>query len=336
MILTNDTNTKMTIRGKEIPIKQAELNQESLKFYAENPRIYSMVYVDGIEPNQDEIQERLCSMDHVNQLVQSIRANGGLIEPLIVRDGDYVVLEGNSRLAAYRNLAKKNAIKWSKVKCTILPANIDDDLIFTLLGQFHIISKKDWSPYEQAGYLWRRNNFHHVTPEQMAAEMGLSKRQIEMLINTYSFMQINSDRDPQHWSYYTEYLKSKNINKARANNPEFDEIVVSKIRNNEIAAAIDVRNKLEPITRITGVKGDKLLKKFINGDYSLDECFEKAEASGVTSTLFQRLTRFRTQVSTPDKKKELKQMTGEKKQKCKYELKKIKESVEKLLANIED
>ena len=45
-------------------------------------------------------------MDHVKQLVQSIRANGGLTDPLIVQDGEFVVFEGNSRLAAYRLLAR--------------------------------------------------------------------------------------------------------------------------------------------------------------------------------------------------------------------------------------
>ena len=45
-------------------------------------------------------------MDHVKGLVHSIRTHGGLIDPVLVRDTDYVVLEGNSRLAAYRLLAK--------------------------------------------------------------------------------------------------------------------------------------------------------------------------------------------------------------------------------------
>ena len=269
-------------------------------------------------------KKKLSSMEHVNQLVQSIRANGGLIEPLIVRDGDYVVLEGNSRLAAYRILAKKDPIKWSKVKCTVLPSDISEDLIFKLLGQYHIISKKDWSPYEQAGYLWRRNKNYGITPEQMSTEMGLSKKQIEFLINVYDFMNRFQDGDPQHWSYYVEYLKSKNIGKVRENIPEFDQVVATKIKTNVISAAIDIRNKLEPITRIKGSVGHKLIKKFINGQNSLDKCYEQAQETGVTSTLYQRLLKFRTIVANPDTKKELKQMTVEQKQKSRYELKKNK------------
>jgi hypothetical protein len=75
--------------------------------------------------------------------------NGGLLEPLIVRGGSLEVLEGNSLLAAYRQLAAKEPIKWAMVKCTVLPADVDDSLVFALLGQFHIKGKKDWAPYEQ-------------------------------------------------------------------------------------------------------------------------------------------------------------------------------------------
>lgn len=40
-------------------------------------------------------------------------------------------------LAAYRQLAAKEPIKWVLVKCTVLPDDVDDALVFALLGQFH-------------------------------------------------------------------------------------------------------------------------------------------------------------------------------------------------------
>jgi hypothetical protein len=148
--------SSLTLAGREIPVIHRFLSQVALKFYPENPRIYSMISADEKTPSQLEIEHRLGDMDHVKQLVQSIRANGGLLDPIIVRDGDCVVLEGNSRLAAYRLLAKSDPIKWGKVKCCLLPSTIEESLIFALLGEYHIIGRKDWAPYEQAGYLYRR------------------------------------------------------------------------------------------------------------------------------------------------------------------------------------
>ena len=90
-------NDTLTLGGQEIPVRNGSLPIHDLSFYPENPRIYSLIKRPGVEPSQDEIFNRLRRLDHVKQLIQSIRANGGLTNPMLVRDGDLVVLEGNSR-----------------------------------------------------------------------------------------------------------------------------------------------------------------------------------------------------------------------------------------------
>jgi len=197
----------ITLRGKEMEVRVGFLIQTDLKFYPENPRVYSIVSADDRIPTQEEIEQALKRMDHVKQLVHSIIANGGLIDPLLVRDGDLVVLEGNSRLAAYRILFNRNPTKWGKVKCKILDHDISEEDVFALLGEYHLIGKKDWAPYEQAGYLYRRYKRHGVSPTTMSKEMGLSAKRISQLIHIYEFMVEHKDNDVQRWSYYEEYLK---------------------------------------------------------------------------------------------------------------------------------
>src|SRR5437879_5767356 len=126
---------KLRLKGSDIATETKDLDQIKLQFYVDNPRIYSLVRGDNRTPDQEEICKQLLGLDHVKELVHDIASNGGLIDPLIVRDEDFVVLEGNSRLAAYRFLASKDPIKWSKVRCTVLPGNIDEKLVFALLGQ---------------------------------------------------------------------------------------------------------------------------------------------------------------------------------------------------------
>ncbi len=150
-------------------------------------------------------------MDHVKQLKESIKANGGLIDPLIVRDGDYIVLEGNSRLAAYRLLCKNDPIKWANVKCILLPSDIDDAAIFTLLGQYHIIGRKDWNPYEQAGYLYRMVKSSNQPIEFIARELGITEFAAKKAVEVYTYMLDCNDNHPNKWSYYDELLKNKNI-----------------------------------------------------------------------------------------------------------------------------
>ena len=168
----NLNQDSLIILGIKVPTTTQMLPQQKLKFFADNPRVYSIVRANGRQPSQEDIQEQLCEMEHVKELREDIKRNGGLLEPLIVRGGSFEVLEGNSRLAAYRQLASKEPIKWAMVKCSVLPDDVDDALIFALLGQFHIKGKKDWAPYEQAGFLYRRFSNHKVPVSVLSTELG--------------------------------------------------------------------------------------------------------------------------------------------------------------------
>ena len=197
-----ESTENLTIGKRDYLVTITELNQADLLFYTENPRVYSTLNIAGGEPTQEEIEEHMCNLDHVKQLKVSIESNGGLIDPLIVRDGDFTVLEGNSRLAAYRLLCKTDAIKWGKVKCKVLPADIDDAAIFALLGQYHIIGRKDWDPFEQANYLYRRHQQTRLPVEYMAQELGISAQKANAMINLIGFMIEHGDLNKRNWSHY--------------------------------------------------------------------------------------------------------------------------------------
>ena len=191
------TGDSLIILGVKIPTTTQMLAQQKLRFFPDNPRVYSVVRANGKQPTQEEIQQQLSELEHVKELREDIKRNGGLLEPLIVRGGSFEVLEGNSRLAAYRQLATKEPIKWAMVKCTLLPHDVQDALVFALLGQFHIKGKKDWAPYEQAGFLYRRFKDHKVPVVTLAAELGLGSKRVAHLIDTYQFMVGSSRVDLQ-------------------------------------------------------------------------------------------------------------------------------------------
>ena len=320
----------LTLSGQEVPVRAGAVAQTSLLFYPDNPRLYSMVRANQGNPSQEEIEQRLSVMDHVKQLIQSIEANGGLTDPLVVRDGDFVVLEGNSRLAAYRALARHDPILWGKVKVKLLPADIDEDMVFALLGEYHIIGKKDWAPYEQAGYLYRRHKSHGVDPARMAEEMGLATRTVNHLIAVYEFMVAHGETDVGRWSYYEEYLKSNASKKARKACPQLDQIVVTKVRSREIAKAVDVREKLMPVIKA----GGKAFQRFVSGEDTLEEAYEDAITQGATNPWYNRFHRFRMQLAAEETWCELLSMPKEQRNKCAFELKKMAQAIEANLKRI--
>ena len=319
----------LTLCNEEIPVRNGSLAIQELSFYPDNPRIYSLIRRPGVEPSQHEIFMRLRALDHVKQLIQSIRANGGLTDPMLVRDGDFVVLEGNSRLAAYRELARNDAITWGMAKVRLLPADISEKLVFALLGEYHIIGRKDWAPYEQAGYLYRRKVIHGISAQNMASEMGLAARRVNHLVNTYQFMVDHGETSVARWSYYDEYLKSTKAKKARRENPNLDGIVVDKIKRREIATAVDVRDKLVKLLDVARV-GYEPTKIFVSGDDTFDRAFESAQDRGIDNMWLGRFKRFRGELQVSVFLDDLNRMSPEQRKKCLFEVGKIKDAIERI------
>ena len=322
-------NDSLTLGREEVPVRNGYLPVSDLRFYSDNPRIYSLIQRQSDEPSQEEIQKRLNRMDHVKQLIQSIRANGGLTDPMLVRDGDLVVLEGNSRLAAYRELARLDAVRWGKAKVRLLPAEISEKLVFALLGEYHIIGRKDWAPYEQGGYLYRRHVRHGVSFQDMSDEMGLTPRSVSHLVRTYEFMVKHDENDINRWSYYDEYLKAGAVKKAREKQPDLDELVVKKIKNKEIETARDVRDKLVKILDVDRA-GPQPIKILLDGEGTFERAFESARARGVDNMWLNRFKRFREGLLDNELIGDMEQMGSEQRRKCLYELRKIREAVERI------
>ena len=320
------THGSMTIGRTEVEVTHRFFPQSDLKFYEDNPRIYSIIRKNAGRPSQSEIEARLSDMEHVRQLIQSIRANGGLIDPLIVRDGDYVVLEGNSRLAAYRALAKFNPLKWGMVKVTFLPGDIPEHLVFALLGEYHIIGRKDWAPYEQAGYLYRRVNDHNVPAQRVAREMGLTVSNVNRLVEVFSFMVEHGEDDVNRWSYYEEYLRPRVAKDARTRHLELDRVVVEKIRSGEIETAVEVRNKLIKVLK----GGDKSIKILTSGPDTIDRALTSASDRGVDNPWLERLNRFRKQLAEESTVAEFQGMSPEHRDKAKFYVGKIEVLLKKL------
>lgn len=318
----------LTIGKQDIEVQELEIEQSKLRFYPDNPRVYSVLQVsDESKPEQAKIQDLMCSMEHVKQLKESIKSNGGLIDPVVVRDGDFVVLEGNSRLAAYRLLANIDPIQWGFIKCILLPSDISESLIFQLLGQYHIIGRKDWSPFEQAGYLYRRRKESKMPIEQMAADLGMTKGIAQKYIDVYEFMIEYNDIKPDRWSYYEELLKNRGAKKLISESDEIKTAIVDKIKSGELRQASDIRKIGEIAQCAANDKAAKrALNRFIEGKITLDEAYSQVQDTGRTDTLYKKAAAFR-QILSDDCSLEALQEN----EKLKFELTKIYKKLKVLL-----
>jgi hypothetical protein len=139
------------------------VSQEKLRFDASNPRFGG----EAKRTSQEEIQKHLESAPHLAlELVDSFVENGFVpYEPLVVRkDGDeYVVIEGNRRLAAIRfilaNPSKYAAAareRLQSIPVLVFQQKADAshrEMIGTYLGLRHLLGYRDWPPESKAIFL---------------------------------------------------------------------------------------------------------------------------------------------------------------------------------------
>ncbi|WP_455579138.1 hypothetical protein [Faecalibacillus intestinalis] len=286
------------IKNKEYPMYETKINHSQLKFYKDNPRIYSVINTEGYEPTQQEIEEQMCNLDHVRDLKASIIEFGGLAEPLYVKEGTFEVLEGNSRLAAYRLLNKQFPDgKWQNVRCNVLPNDIPNSAVRALLGTLHLVGRTDWSPFEQAGYLYRIKTKENIDDKELAKELGLNKSDVTSAINVFTLMKDVNDIVSDHWSYYAEYCKSNSIKKKRKLFPKLDQAFSEHVKGNRIKVAMDVRTCFSQVLTVEDKATDKALLKFISGEFDIYDVKDKIESTGKTDDSYKLLNSFRKKIA---------------------------------------
>ena len=287
------------IGQKKFEVTETELLQQDLLFYLDNPRVYSVLHENGHDnPTQTEIEEIMCSLDHVKSLKSQIMQNGGLIEPLIVvkRKDRYVVLEGNSRLAAYRILAKNDPLKWSRVLVQILPEDISDSDIFTLLGTFHLNPKKDWSKFEQAAYIYRQKKELGCSDSALGKQVGISAITVKKYCEIYGLMVEHNDTHQSHWNMYEQYVQNKGIKQYRNTYPEMDSFFAKQVKTGEIVRAQDVRDILGKIASDEGKSSTHIMQDYIKGDIDLEEAHARFEATGRSGDNYEKVKKFHDQL----------------------------------------
>ena len=334
----------LKLRKKEVPYEEIQAPVGQLAFYPENPRIYSQFAGSG-DRTQENIQAKLEGMDHVKDLRSQIDRDGQVNEPLFCipvlpeselhGQYEYQVLEGNSRLAALR-MNKKGSLPPPRVPCNVLDFTAyseqeTESLIFSLLGQFHIIGKTDWRSYENAAYIYRRFKNHGIQIEDIAKEILLSPSKVRQMVNAFQMMIDAGDDNTSRWSYYEAYASSTKLKNHRDNIPGLHDRVVELIKEDKFPRALDMRDKLPDILR--NQRARKILLDE-NEPEPFKEALAVADISGDTDAAFKRLQRFRYELATSQTRGQIAKLlrSDSSKSRTEYELNQIVKFANQLLS----
>ena len=228
---------------KKIPISEIKLNPK-------NPRLFDMSVTLDESPNfispsdkRDITQEqagdslrRIIAADRTSkvsgsfeQLKRSIKQNKGIFQPIFVSElkddnhFNYFVIEGNTRLFIYKQLAD-DGIDWATdIMCNVVD---DPDSLDEIMSMAHIVGTKEWSPYAKAKYMSylqvkNENKYKHILKlcgsQAEATKLKNNISAYQDMEDTKKFFDPKSDEfvpggqnfTPQLFSFYDEYQKVK-------------------------------------------------------------------------------------------------------------------------------
>ena len=281
----NPDETTIAIMGQDVPARHELVHIDQLRYLADNPRVYAgireMSDFAGLTPDEKQLRiyQRLLQEPSVKNLIPEIERDGGLQDPIIVRWDTQEVIEGNSRLAAYRKLHLSGGDdRWTHIRCLVVKA-LTDDQQTRLLGQAHLHGKTDWSPYAKALFCFRWVVEERQDISTLAALSGFSPAEIKKNVRIIELMQDNDDNTLSNFSYYNVLVRSRAISSAIEDSKPLRDILLSQIKT-EAFTAQEMRERLPTI-----IAKPRILRKYEKGEVTLEDAYDRAKISGAEQQL---------------------------------------------------
>lgn len=283
--MTRD-ETIIAIMGEEVPAVHQRRNIDELRFLPDNPRVYAAIRgmqdFSGLTPEEQQLRiyERLLQEPSVKNLIPQIKQDGGLQDPIIVREDTRQVIEGNSRLAVYRKLSHEHPgdEQWTYIPCLVV-TKLTDEQQTRLLGQAHLHGKTEWSPYAKALFCYRWVVEKQEAPQALAKISGITVTAIRKNVKVIQLMQQNDETILSNYSYYDVLVRTRAISSAIENNEPLRSTLLSQIKTEEFTAQ-EMRQHLPTI-----INKPKILRKYEKGDIPLEDAYDRAKISGVEQRL---------------------------------------------------
>ena len=287
-----------------------KLSIDKVELDIKNPRIQQYLEIYGDDITSDGIALALNSSNGASStssyqtLKESIKVNGGIINPIIVNkysDGKLVVIEGNTRVQIYKEFALADPEGPWKEIIAIVYDNLPETDIHAIRLQTHLVGPRDWDPFSKAKYLNQLSNIDKLPMATIISFCGGKKAEIEKLINAYTDMTrfyfpvataAEIDPDPREFSKFSE-LQNTSIKQALTVH-KFDRTDFAKwVVNGNIDTAQNVR-KL-PLILANSVAKEVFLKstiseaeKYINSSEKIKKNLSDATMDELVSELIKK------------------------------------------------
>lgn len=181
----------LVIAGTSVKVSHEVVPLETLRLDPQNPRVRLQLKVKGGKktPTPEELLALIREQPGYERLQQQIRTEGGIYDPLIVRN-DGQVVEGNTRFAVLTVLSKTpgGAKKWGSVPITRLPLGVSEKVIQLQMAGYHVGGKTKWRAAAKADQIYRLIHEERASLEEVQTATGMKPKQIQQNMDAYEYL----------------------------------------------------------------------------------------------------------------------------------------------------
>jgi hypothetical protein len=197
-----------------VPLSIGKISPNCLALDPKNPRLYNgKSFGDNAESH--ELVKALADTADLDELIKSISENGYLsIEPLIImkRANDFIVLEGNRRLAAIKLLCDPELAKKCRVVIPkVLSQNVIDSLkevavylvnneseARSFIGFKHVNGPHKWDSFSKAQFAYKwfiSERDQGVTIDDITKKLGDSNNTVRSIVSAMFVLEQAKNKD---------------------------------------------------------------------------------------------------------------------------------------------
>lgn len=180
---------------------------------------------------QQNVRQMICgkSRENIQDLINSFKTNGYVnLETVQVRDlenGDYLVIEGNRRVATLKylrdsyeagaDIGAMNSFDFSKVPINVITDSPRAQMV--AMGISHISGKKRWNPYNQVQMISDLQQRYRMSVDEICLSLGATKYFVNRSLRSLALIRSyqNSDYGDQFksdmYSIFEEIIKSPSM-----------------------------------------------------------------------------------------------------------------------------
>ena len=218
----------MKKRAAMIEVEKIDLDKENprIKAALENPSITDASY-DELRLQLEHAMSAGGASRGWRRLRNSIKAAGRALQRITVVEvnGRYVCIDGNTRVAIYKDLEEKSEPgDWKQIEADIIvdadPAEIERHIERVRMIS-HIVGPRDWSPYRRAKYLHSLRYDEKLSWKEIVELCGGegNKSQMQTSMDAYEWMEEYRKQVPEdnfkeeRFSAFEEMVKLRMVSK---------------------------------------------------------------------------------------------------------------------------